>query len=51
MKLTNGTDTIELTDEIQTRAYLASGYTAVKPSAKKRGTKNGTDDDGSAQNA
>ncbi len=44
MKFTNGTDTIELTDEIQIRAYLASGYSEVKkPPAKKTGDKNGTD--------
>lgn len=30
MKLTNGTDTVVLTDEIQIRAYLGSGYTEVK---------------------
>lgn len=42
MKLTNGTDKIILTDEIQICAYLASGYTKVeeKP-VQKRGAKNG----------
>lgn len=42
MKLTNGIDTIILTDEIQIRAYLESGYTEVeeKP-VQKRGAKNG----------
>lgn len=40
MKLTNGTDTIVLTDEIQIRAYLSSGYTEVKEKpAPKRGGK------------
>lgn len=42
MKLTNGKDTIELKDEIQIKAYLASGYTEVpdkEKSANKRGTK------------
>lgn len=29
MLLTNGTDTIELIDEIQIRAYLKSGYSEV----------------------
>lgn len=40
MKLTNGKDTVVLTNDIQIRAYLASGYTEVKP-AKKRGAENG----------
>lgn len=48
MKLTNGTDTIELADEIQIRAYLSSGYVKVegKPALKRGGksgdTKSGT---------
>lgn len=33
MKLTNGTDTIVLTDKIQIRAYLASGFTEVEETA------------------
>lgn len=33
MKLTNGTDTIVLTDKIQIRAYLTSGYTEVEETA------------------
>ncbi|MGN0106948.1 MAG: hypothetical protein ACI4A5_04525 [Hominilimicola sp.] len=42
MKLTNGTDTIVLTDAIQIRAYLSSGYTEVKEKpVRKRGAKNG----------
>lgn len=41
MKLTNGTDTVILTNEIQIRAYLTSGYTEVKESPAKRGGKNG----------
>lgn len=42
MKLTNGTDTIVLTDEIQIRAYLSSGYAEVKEKpAVKRGGKSG----------
>ncbi len=41
MKLTNGIDTIILTNEIQIRAYLSSGYTEVKEAPVKRGGKNG----------
>ncbi len=41
MKLTNGTDIIMLTDEIQIRAYLSSGYTEVKETPAKKGGKNG----------
>lgn len=35
MLLTNGTDTIELIDEIQIRAYLKSGYSEVTETDKK----------------
>ncbi len=42
MTLTNGKDTITLTDEIQIRAYKTSGYTEVSETPeKKRGAKNG----------
>ncbi len=41
MKLTNGTDTIMLTDETQIRAYLSSGYTEVMQTPVKKGGKNG----------
>ena len=42
MKLTNGTDTIELTDEIQIKAYQRAGYTEIQDTPpKKRGAKNG----------
>lgn len=34
MKLTNGKDTIILTNEIQIKAYLSSGYTEVEDSAE-----------------
>ena len=35
MLLTNGTDTIELSNEIQIRAYLAAGYSEVTEDNKK----------------
>ena len=34
MKLTNGKDTVVLTNEIQIRAYLESGYTEVEEKTK-----------------
>ena len=41
MKLTNGADIIILTDEMQIRAYLSSGYTEVKETPAKKGGKKG----------
>jgi hypothetical protein len=41
MTLTNGTDTITLNDDIQIRAYKASGYEEIETPEKKRGAKNG----------
>lgn len=38
MKLAKGDTVVELTNEIQISAYIASGYTEVKPD-KKKGTK------------
>ena len=34
MKLTNGKDTIILTNEIQIKAYLSSGYTEAEDKSK-----------------
>ena len=41
MILRRGDETIILTNEIQIAAYKNSGFTEVKPTAPKRGGKNG----------